>query len=337
MHASRFLKSTDKTPVPAVVALFGVQRFLKIAAVRELARRVLDDDDAAPSRVDGTTAPLANVLSELATVSMFGGRRLVVLENADEFVTAHRAALEKYVASPAKGGVLVLDVKTWPKTTKLAKAVAKTGLELECSELGGSELRRWLTATAQQEHAIVLTDDAAELLASLAGPDLGLLDRELAKLADYAAQAGEITAVDVAKLVGGERAETTFVMLDHVRDGNPAAALIELDRLLRSGEAALRMMGGITFVYRKLAVAADLMRRGTPARAAVRQAGVFPKAQEPSAAYLQRLGPQVGGRFFEYILEADAALRGFGRLPERVVLERLIVKLAGPPVAAARR
>lgn len=308
----------------------GDQRFLKVSCLRELTRRVLgEDDEFGPSRFAGDSIDLKNVLDELSTISMWGGRRLVIVDDADTFVSNHRAALEKYVAKPAKGGVLVLDVKSWPKTTRLAKAVAQSGLELDCSELKGAELLRWLSETARDEHGKTLERDATTLLAELAGPDLGLLERELSKLADYVGDVPAITAADVTKLVGGWKAETTFKMLEDVRRGDLGSALVELDRLLRSGEAPQRILGGILFVYRKLAAAAEQARQGTPLPAAVRAAGVFPKDQAGSVEYLRRIGSKGAGRFFEHLLEADASLRGYGRLPERIVLERLLVRLAG--------
>jgi DNA polymerase-3 subunit delta len=335
VHASKFLKPGDKTAVPSVVAVAGDQRFLKVACLRDLARRVLgEDDEFGPSRFPGESAELKSVLDELATVSMWGGRRLAVVEDADPFVTNHRAALERYIAKPSKGGVLVLDVKSWPKTTKLAKAVAATGLELDCSELKGAELQRWLADTARDEYGKSLDRDAASLLAELAGPDLGLLDRELAKLSDYAGDRAEITAADVTALVGGWKAETTFKMLEHVRAGDLGAALVELDHLLRAGEAPQRILGGVLFVYRKLAAATETARRGTPLPAAVRAAGVFPKDQADSVEYLKRIGSKSAGRFFEHLVEADAALRGYGRLPERIVLERLLIRLSGAATKA---
>jgi len=331
MHASKFLKPNDKTDVLPVVALTGDQRFLKIACLHEITKRVLgDDDEFGPSRFAGDSADLKAVLDELATVSMWGGRRLVVVDAADPFVSAHRAALERHATKPGKAGVLVLDVKTWPKTTKLAKIVAKTGLELDCAELKGAELLGWLVETARDGYEKTLDRDAASLLAELAGPDLGLLDRELSKLADFAGDRTQITAADVTALVGGWKAETTFKMLGDVRDGDLASALVELDRLLRAGEAPQRILGGVLFVYRKLAAAAEIARKGTPLPTAVRTAGVFPKDQAASAAYLKRIGSKAAGRFFEHLVEADAALRGRGRLSERIVLERLLVRLAGP-------
>jgi DNA polymerase III subunit delta len=331
MHASKFLKPNDKTDVLPVVALTGDQRFLKVACLHEIAKRVLgDDDEFGPSRFVGESADLKAVLDELATVSMWGGRRLVIVDAADPFVSAHRAALERHATKPGKAGVLVLDVKTWPKTTKLAKIVAKSGVELDCGELKGTELLGWLVETARAGYEKTLDRDAASLLAELAGPDLGLLDRELSKLSDFAGDRTQITVADITALVGGWKAETTFKMLGDVRDGDLAAALVELDRLLRAGEAPQRILGGVLFVYRKLAAAAEIARKGTPLPTAVRTAGVFPKDQAASAAYLKRIGSRAASRFFEHLVEADASLRGRGRLSERIVLERLLVRLAGP-------
>lgn len=331
VHASNLLKAGDKTTVPPVVALVGDQRFLKIGCLRELSRRVLgDDDEFGPSRFPGESTDFKTVRDELATVSMWGGRRLVIVDDADPFVTNHRAILEKFVVAPARAGVLVLDLKSLPKNTRLAKQIAKSGLIVECSELKGAELLKWLSETARTSYEKSIERDAVQLLAELAGPDLGLLDRELSKLADYAGDRATITAADVTALVGGWKAETTFKMLGDLRGGDLGSALIELDRLLRAGEAPQRILGGILFVYRKLSAAAAAARAGTPLPAAVRAAGVFPKEQSEAAAYLSRLGPRAASRFLEHIADADAAFRGREKLPDRIVLERLLVQLAGP-------
>ena len=50
--------------------------------------------------------------------------KLQAHHDADEFVTKYRGPLEKYFEKPARKSVLVLNVKTWAKTTRLAKQVA---------------------------------------------------------------------------------------------------------------------------------------------------------------------------------------------------------------------
>src|SRR6185437_15678781 len=143
---------------------------------------------------------------------MWGDRRLVIVDDADDFVSDHRSHLEKYVDKPVRKSVLVLDVKTFPKTTRLSKQLATKGLEVECSELKGIALSKWLQDTAQEKYQQTLSRDAAGLLIELVGNELGLLDQELAKLATYVGSGATINIDDVRKLVGGWCTETTWAM-----------------------------------------------------------------------------------------------------------------------------
>ena len=101
MHAVEFLKQPPHEIAPMVV-LFGAQRHLKQAALALLRKTVIDDDDTCLTRFSGRDALLQAVSDELHTVSMWGDRRLIVVDDADEFVTKNRAGLEKLVDKPAK-------------------------------------------------------------------------------------------------------------------------------------------------------------------------------------------------------------------------------------------
>ena len=150
MHAVAFLKAKSFPAVGPIAVLVGEERHLKRAVFERLVQEVLDGDEESLglTRFPGEEAELKTVCDELLTVSMWGDRRLVIVDGADRFVSQYRDGLEKYLTHPAKKSVLVLDVKSWPKTTRLAKAVVKIGLEIECSPLSGAELLRWLTDAA---------------------------------------------------------------------------------------------------------------------------------------------------------------------------------------------
>jgi len=259
---------------------------------------------------------------------MWGDRRLVIVDEADEFVTKHRSGLEKYAAAPAKKSVLVLDVKSWPKTTRLAKQIATTGLDIECTELKGVALSKWLQDTARDVHQAELNRDAAALLIELIGNELGLLDQELSKLGSFVGQGGTITAEAVRAMVGGWRMETTWAMTDAVRDGDLGHALKDLNDLLFHGEAPQKLIGGIHFVFRKLAYGTDLSRK-QPLEAALREAGIFPQAIGPSTAYLRRLGRANAEHLIQKLLQADLNMKGGSRLPERLQLEQMLIGLSG--------
>lgn len=327
MHAVEFLKSTPN-PIPPVVVLTGGQRHLKQSSMAELKKVVVDDDENSFTRFPGADAQLSAVSDELRTVSMWGDRRLVLVENADPFVTAFRAQLEKLVDNPPKKSVLILDVDSWPKTTRLAKQVAAKGLEIDCSDLKGPQLLKWLQESAKETYGQSISREAASLLIELVGEDLAMLDTELAKLASYVGAEAKIDLNHVKTLVGGWRMETTWAMTDAVRDDDLGFALSALDQLLTAGEAPMKLSGGINHVFKKFALATDLARSSTLEQA-LRQAQVFPQAVAPAQSYLRRLGRSKAEKILQKLLTTDMGLKGANPLPERMQLERLLIELAG--------
>lgn len=332
MHATAFLKQPQSHLPAACIVLSGGEAHLKQAVAAVLRETVLGDGEDAElsaTEFNGKDAEWRAVRDELMTVSMFQDQRLVIVEGADEFISRNRAALERYVEQPSRQSVLLLDVKTWRSNTKLAKKIEKSGLHVECSELTGAALLRWLTDHAEAEYGKQLNRDAAALTAELAGNGLGLLDQELAKLSAYVGDRDRIGVEDVRALVGGWKAETTWKMTDAVRDGNVALALQALGKLLTAGEPPLKILGGVGYVFRKYARATELARQGASLASALKTAGVFPRDVERSERYLRRIGRPRAETILRALLEADSGLKGASRLPEQVQLELLLTRLTG--------
>ena len=65
--------------------------------------------------VAGGYTELRDVMDAVSELSLFGGGlRVIVVEDADDFVKQYREQLEDYVARPRESAVLVLEVTTWP-------------------------------------------------------------------------------------------------------------------------------------------------------------------------------------------------------------------------------
>lgn len=330
IHATVFLKAPAEHPFGAIVVLTGEERSLKLDSLAALTPLVCGaDSESSLTKFGGKEADIKSVRDELQTVSMWGDRRMVIVEDADEFVTNFRDGLEKYLAKPAKKSLLLLLVESFPKTTRLFKAADKVGLVIDCSELKGAELTRWIQATAKDRFGKQFTRDAAMLLPELAGTHLGLLDQEIEKLVAYTGERMQIESDDVRKLVGGWKAETTWVMLNALRDGNLGFALSNLDKLMTAGEPAMKLLGGISFVFRKIAIATERSRLGTPLPAALQQAGIFPRDVSATEAYLRRLGRPRAEQIQHWLLETDLNLKGGARTSDRLILETLFLQLSG--------
>jgi DNA polymerase-3 subunit delta len=328
MHATEFLR-TPPDALPCVVALVGDERALKGSAIQLLTQSALNSDDDAPTRFTGKDTDMKSVRDELLTISMWSDRRVVIVDEAADFVSANRAALEKYADSPAKKSLLILDVKSMPKNTRLYKVINKSGLVVECSQLKGAALSRWIQETAQQKYEKSIDRNAVSLLMELAGTHLAQLDQELQKLTSYVGDQTTIDVEAVRRLVGGWKAETTWAMTDAVRDGRLGAALAAFDRLIGSGESPHRILGGIAYVFRKMSTATELARQGLSLNAALQKAGAFPHEIGPASHYLRRIGRPRAERISEWLLTADTSLKGGSRISERAQIELLLVQLAG--------
>jgi DNA polymerase-3 subunit delta len=339
VSALEFLANPAKYPVAGVCAVYGDESFLKSEVLGTIRREVLAGDDGgfALSTFTGRDVQLRDVLDALATVSLFGGgRRLVIVEEADGFVSDHRRELEDYVARPARDAVLVLEVKTWPGNTKLAKAVAASGLAIECTPPKERPLKTWLIQRAKAAHDVRLDAAAADTLCELVPPELGILVQEVAKLALMVGNDRVIGVELVRKNVGGWRARTTWEMIDLVADGRAAEALAQLDRLIAAGEKPHGLLPQMASSLRRFATAAQLIetaeaeKRRLPLRDALSQAGVLPFKLSDAEGQLRQIGRPRAKLLTRWLLAADLAVKGHNSSDNRarIELERLIVRLA---------
>jgi DNA polymerase-3 subunit delta len=336
MDSLAFLDRAGRTKVQPVYVLHGDEDFLKRQVVLALRARLFGEggDDFGLSSHSGDTATFAKVKDELETLPFLSPYRLVIVESADPFVTRHRGLLEKYVTQPAERGVLVLDVRSWPATTKLAKLVDPAGT-LVCKAPALHRLPDWCMRWAESRHHVELEPAAAALLVDLVGAEMGQLDQELTKLAVYVGDRKRVTPADVDRLVGNSRTENTFRIFDALADGRPAEALAILGRQFDQGEEPLRMLAAFGLQLRRLAQAARLVQAGTPIGEAMNRLGVPPFARHGFERQLRHLGFRRARRLFSWLLEADSGLKGGSPLPPRVILERLLVRLAAKAPAAS--
>jgi DNA polymerase-3 subunit delta len=335
MQALEFLRLAVGPAAPAVrpiYAVFGDDAYLKREAVAGIVRIALGPatDELTVARFAGEQAALADVLDEVRTLPFLAPRRVVLVENADPFVTAHRKELEQFAEHPATSGVLVLNVKSWTSTTRLAKQVDQVGLAIDCKSPRSSELPGWLIALARDRYNLRLEAEAGKLLVELAGDEIGVLISEIDKLAAYVGKRTTIARADVAKLVGAGRVEDVWRMLDHATTGKPAQALHDLDRLLGSGEAAVGLLAAMSASLRKVHHAGQLRRARVDLRQACREAGIPPFAGEATQRQHAHLGPTRVDRLPQLLLQADLDLKGATMLTPRAVLERFLLHLALP-------
>jgi len=332
MDALVWMREYEQQPIRPVYAVFGDDPYL----IRESIRRVVNvvfpgkETEAAISRFPGALTPLATVLDEVRTLPFFTRRRLVIVEDCDPFVTKYRQDLEAYVQSPYESGILLFQVKQWLATTNLAKLVERVGLAIDCSGPREGDLAPWLIQLASARCDAQLDPDAARLLVELIGPEAGILAAEVEKLAVYAGESRRIERKDVARLVGAGRIETIWKTLDAATSGQGRIALEHLDNLLSSGEEPVVMLAAMSANLMKIHHAGHLRAARLNLDDACRLAGIPPFAFEKTRRQHAHLGPSRVDQLPALLLRADLDLKGGSSLDPRVVLERLLIRIALP-------
>jgi DNA polymerase-3 subunit delta len=330
MDSLSFLERSARAKVQPIYVLHGDDAFLKRQVLLALRSLVLgpESDGFGQSAHAGDKATFAAVSSDLATLPFLSPRRLVIVENADPFVSRERKKLEKYADEPCPTGILVLDVTVWQATTNLAKQLT-AGL-ITCNPPPAARLPEWCQKWCTTQQGKHLSQPAARLLVDLVGADMGRLDQELAKLALYVGEAAKIDTSDVDRLVGNSREEKVWKLFDLIGLAQPAAALVHLDRLLVQGEEPMRLLGAFSTQLRHLAQAARLNSQGVSLSSAMDQAGVppYPAARQGAEQQMRHLGKRRLDQLFDWLLQTDLGMKGSSQLPPRTLLEKLVVQLA---------
>jgi DNA polymerase III subunit delta len=237
MDALEFLNKSSKSRRQPIYVLTGDEDFLKRRVMEKLQPMIIGESDPsfAVSNYPGDKAEFSTIRNELDTIPFLSDCRLVIVDQADPFVSKFRAQLEKYCASPAKSGVLILNVKSWPSNTKLAKLLPEAAT-LTCKAPAAYKLPAWCIEWTKSQYQKTLAKPAAELLVELVGAQMGVLDQELKKLSDFVGEETGIQAKEVDLLVGRSRSANVFKIMDAIGNGKPAEALNILSELLVEGE-----------------------------------------------------------------------------------------------------
>lgn len=312
-----------------VYVIAGKEDSLVNAECEKLVDQLLEPQQRAVGlfNADAAEVSASEVLDELRTLPFLTKKRIVLVKDADDFVSENRVLLEKYFDSPSPTGILILTVSSWPSQTKLARKLAKVGKLLTVAQPKPWQLPARLTEYAGDAHDKELTSEAAELLIELTGDDLCRLYREIDKLAIFADKEDSITARDIELLIGHNRFFNCFAVIDAVIAGDIAQAVERLRRMFAEDKSAeYTVVGAFAFHFRRLFGAKVLLERGVRPTEIARTLRIWSN-KERFFLQLRKMPLKQIGSILEQLAEMDYAIKT-GRTQTEVAIEQLVLKLA---------
>ncbi|MFW5682985.1 MAG: DNA polymerase III subunit delta [Phycisphaeraceae bacterium] len=301
-----------------IVAIHGKEPMLRRVADQALREALTDRyGEFETFAFEGRTAPLADVLDELRGYSLMQVFKLVIVDEADEFLTRHRDAITRYAEAPVDHAALLLRSEKWNKG-KLDKLIDKHGQVVKCDAVSEADARKWLVERARTEHRVELPSTAAGAMVDRMGVDLMQLDTELAKLA-LLADDGKVTAKLIEETVGRQSDEEVWAaqsaVLETLATGSAAPALNMVDELVRlAGRDPVPVTYFVADIARKLALAHAMRRQGMSDFDITKALKVWPRErQQMFTRALGRLDADRARSLQRGILRIDARTKtGFG-------------------------
>lgn len=284
-------------------------------------------------RFDGASAAVPDVLDECRSMGLIATHKLVIVDDADQFVKeagesddgtppppapegaksrgpkkqTKREVLERYAESPAEGATLVLRAeKNW-HPGKLDKLIARSGVVKPCTPPTPEKALAWMVQRAKNTHQRTLEPRAAEALLDRLGVDLALLDGELAKLAASVQPGGAITPELVASNVRRtSQEEKPWVLADHLLHPDPRVPLEKIHELIELAEMdEVPLRGACISTASKLHAVARDLAAGVPPQAAGRSAKLWGPSAEMIRAAARRVSPKQAAELLRECVEAD--------------------------------
>lgn len=308
-----------------IYVIAGKEQSLVKKHYRELLDRLMPSEQRPMGLLTcDSKTPLNTVFDELRTAPFLTDRRIVAIHEADEFVTNHRPRLEAYFDDPCRSGVLILTVKSFAASTKLAKKLKTAGELISVAPPKPWQLPAHMTQYVKEVYDKGLDRGAAQLIVDLTGNDIMRLYSEVEKLIIFVDDKQQITAADVEALVGHNRVFGVFEVIDSMVTGNTGLALERLRNMFAEDKnAQYTVVGAFAFHFRKMFNAKALLSKGKGIPQVTKELAIWGK-KDQFFNQVQRLSLEQIGRQLQRLAEIDYAIKtGQTRAP--VAIEQLVL------------
>jgi DNA polymerase-3 subunit delta len=327
------------TAAQRIVLLRGPDAYLR----REHTRRLVEALEAEHGSIgqfafDGAAVEPAVVLDELRSYGLLQEHKLVILDNADEFLVAPdnvpkgvrtaRQLMEQYAEAPVDSATLLLRANTW-RPGKLDKAIEKGGgAIIKCDAPSAREAVGFCTGRCSKRYDCTIEPAAAQLLVDRTGCELARLDQELGRLAAFVGSGGTITTETIRDQVGLSREEKAWVVQEALLSGSAAEAVGKVRELLQiSRQPEQLVLWAITDLLRKLHAASRLMAQGLDGGSIAKRLRLFGGGQRALLAAAGNVEARRWAQLLQVSIETDRrSKRGYGSTPRSI--EALAVQIA---------
>jgi DNA polymerase-3 subunit delta len=341
MTPDQAIREAREQTLRPVYLLTGEERYLEAKVVQALKAAAtaggipgLNEDQLSAQETDVDT-----VLGAARTLPMMAKRRFVLVRGLEHWEPRDAPdgkegkekaqpldRLLEYAQSPSVSTTLVLLGGALDKRRKLVTSARKDGWLVSCDAVSRADLPGFIERAAR-ERGNVLEPGVADLIAELAGPELGPVTDALERCCLYAGTGSAVSEDVVAECVVRLRTKTVWELVSAVSQRDSGAALSALHEVYDAQDRGLRLLGLLAWSTRQLLRFESALSEGASATDAAVRAGAPPFKARELAEQVKRIARPELERWLLTLAELDYALKGGSKRPAKSVLEHGILKL----------
>jgi DNA polymerase III subunit delta len=312
-------------PPPPVTLVVGPEELLRDRAVTAVIRVSRAVDEATEVRDLSAVGLEPGTVTGLASPSLFGERKVIVVGDVQDAGEELTAELKAYLLDPADDTALVLVHTGGVKGKGLLDAARKSGAAVvDCKQVKWDSDKVKLVLAEFRDAGRKITGDAASALVDAIGSDL----RELANACSQlvADTSGVVDVAVVERYHGGRVEASGFKVADAAMEGRCEDALRLLRQALATGVDPVPINAALAMGLRNLARVSSAPQNLREDELA-RELGLAPFMVRKARGQRAGWSPQGVAGAITAVAQADAEIKGAGTDPV-YALERAVVTIA---------
>lgn len=327
--------------IAPVYVLHGVETYLRDLAAKKIVEACFTEGDFRDFNDDAfslnTPDSIRTALAAANQLPMMAARRVVKITEVRVSTSAQKDTLKEdnfdalvaYLKNPSPTSVVIFVADELNGNRKVGKLLKDCPGVVEFAALDDQHFQNWARQELRKNDA-EMDERTIRHLTTMIGPDVRRLTIEIKKLATSALPTKTIGIDLVDDLVVNSTENENFALSNALTSNDPKRILKVLKKDLDNGGEPLALLGLLSFHYRRMLIAKDLMETGADRQTVTKSAKVFGNAESFLAATRRTSKEQLEHavvRLAETDLAIKTSVGGSAPRGPRMLLETLLCEL----------
>lgn len=326
-----------KKEIASVYLLFGEETFLRDLAAETIGNIALKDSSVREfneAEISLNEAEIRHAIASAEQLPLMDSRRVIRItdiavstnKQKNNLTEEDENILKSYLSRPSESSVVIFIADEFDKRLRMAKLLLEHCVSVEFKTLDDNEILKWAKDKLKELNAKA-DDKALRQLVGLVGNDVRKLTLELEKLSVAALPESIITYELVESLVPNSREISNFDLADYLLAKNKTKSLQTLKKILDDGAEPLMLLGLLSYHFRRLLQAKELMNEGVDRKEVSRIMRLPFGKQQSFLENARRTDRDKFSRILKRLGEIDLAIKTSIATP-RLQIEILVCELA---------